>query len=273
MTIRMHPGQPYPLGATWDGSGVNFALFSENAEAVELCLFDQAYGAPETARIRMREQTDLVWHVYLPEARPGQFYGYRVYGPWDPREGHRFNPNKLLLDPYAKAALRHRSSGPTRCSAIRSTAGPTPTSRWTPADSAAGMPKGVVIEPAFSWGDDRPPKTPWHETIIYEAHVRGLTMLHPELPPEPRGTYAALADYRVIRYLQAARHHRHRADAGPPFRRRQAPAGPRACATTGATTRSAISRRTRATAGRGPPARRSTSSRRWSRRSTTPASR
>ena len=106
MTVRMFPGSPYPLGATWDGSGVNFAIFSEHAERVELCLFDQAYGAPETARIWMPEQTDLVWHVYLPDARPGQFYGYRVHGPWAPREGHRFNPNKLLIDPYAKGAHR-----------------------------------------------------------------------------------------------------------------------------------------------------------------------
>jgi glycogen operon protein len=197
----MHPGSPYPLGATWDGSGVNFAIFSENAEAVELCLFDQAYGAPETARIRLREQTDQVWHVYLPEARPGQLYGYRVYGPWAPREGHRFNPNKLLIDPYAKGL-----SGPIDWSGAMF--GYPPDGRQDAdlamgtSDSAGGMPKGVVIEPSFSWGDDRPPKTPWHETIIYEAHVRGLTKLHPELPPDTAGTYAALADYRVIRYLK-----------------------------------------------------------------------
>ena len=201
MALRIYPGQPYPLGATWDGSGVNFALFSENAEAVELCLFDQPYGAPETIRIRMPEQTDLVWHVYLPEARPGQFYGYRVHGPWAPREGHRFNSNKLLIDPYAKAI-----SGAVEWSdamfGYPLDGRPDADLTMDPADSAPGMPKGVVIEPSFSWGDDSPPKTPWHETVIYEAHVRGFTRLHPDLPPDTAGTYAALADYRVIRYLK-----------------------------------------------------------------------
>src|ERR671912_1856085 len=149
--VKVWPVQPYPLGATWDGSGVNFALFSEHAEAVELCLFDRAYGAPETVRIRMPEQTDQVWHVYLPEARPGQLYGYRVYGPWAPREGHRFNPNKLLIDPYAEGL-----SGPIDWSDAmfsypldgRSDAD----LEMDSSDSAEGMPKGVVIEPAFSWG-------------------------------------------------------------------------------------------------------------------------
>jgi isoamylase len=201
MALRIYPGQPYPLGATWDGSGVNFALFSENAEAVELCLFDQPYGAPETIRIRMPEQTDLVWHVYLPEARPGQFYGFRVHGPWAPHEGHRFNPSKLLIDPYAKAI-----SGPVNWSdaifGYPLDGRPDADLVMDISDSAPGMPKGVVIEPSFSWGDDRPPKTPWHETVIYEAHVRGLTRLHPDLSPDTVGTYAALADYRVIRYLK-----------------------------------------------------------------------
>ncbi len=201
MTVRMYPGQPYPLGATWDGSGVNFALFSEHAEAVELCLFDTAYGEPESVRVRMPEQTDLVWHVYLPEARPGQLYGYRVFGPWAPHEGHRFNPNKLLIDPYAKAL-----SGPIKWSdamfSYSLDGHPDADLEMDESDSAPGMPKGVVIEPAFSWGDDRPPKTPWHETVIYETHVRGFTKRHPELPPGLAGTYAGLADYRVIRYLK-----------------------------------------------------------------------
>ncbi|MCC6416844.1 MAG: glycogen debranching protein GlgX [Gemmataceae bacterium] len=201
MTVRMFPGQPYPLGATWDGSGVNFAIFSENAEAVELCLFDEPYGAPETVRIRMPEQTDLVWHVYLPEARPGQLYGYRVFGPWAPHEGHRFNPNKLLIDPYAKA-LTGRIEWSEAMFAYPLDGRPDADLEMDHSDSAPGIPKGVVIEPAFSWGDDRPPKTPWHETIIYEAHVRGFTRLHPDLPPDTAGTYAALADYRVIRYLK-----------------------------------------------------------------------
>jgi isoamylase len=200
MQFQTEAGQPYPLGATWDGSGVNFALFSEHAEAVELCLFDQAYGAPEMARIPMKEQTDYVWHIYLPEARPGLMYGYRVYGPYDPARGDRFNPYKLLLDPYAKAI-----SGPVDWSdamfGYPLGAGDDRDLRMDNSDSAPGMPKSVVVEPAFSWGDDRPPRTPWHDTIIYEAHVRGMTMLHPELPPQTRGTYAGLTDHRIVRHL------------------------------------------------------------------------
>ncbi|HEX5141980.1 MAG TPA: glycogen debranching protein GlgX [Dehalococcoidia bacterium] len=200
--FRTYSGNPYPLGATWDGSGVNFALFSENAEGVDLCIFDQAYGAPEIARIRMREQTDNVWHVYLPEARPGWLYGYRVYGPFDPASGHRFNHHKLLLDPYARS-----TSGPIEWSEamfgypIESDAEDRDL-QFDERDSAPGMPKAVVIEGAFSWGDDRPPHTPWSETLIYEAHVKGLTILNQQIDPNLRGTYAGLADHRVIRYLQ-----------------------------------------------------------------------
>ncbi|MCK9517720.1 MAG: alpha-amylase family glycosyl hydrolase, partial [Dehalococcoidia bacterium] len=199
--FRTLPGHPYPLGATWDGSGVNFALFSEHAHRVELCFFDPQEPSRQVACIPMREQTDLVWHVYVPEARPGFLYGYRVYGPFDPAHGLRFNYHKLLLDPYAKAI-----SG---------------TVEWTdamfgypvdggedrdlyidPTDSGPGMPKAVVIEPAFSWGDDRLPRIPWHNTVIYECHVKGFSKLNTELPPELRGTYAGLADYRTIRYLK-----------------------------------------------------------------------
>jgi len=196
------PGKPYPLGATWDGSGVNFALFSEDAESVELCIFDTPYGVPEVERIRLREQTDFVWHVYLPEARPGMIYGYRVYGPYDPAKGLRFNANKLLLDPYAKA-----TTGPIEWS-DNMFAYPLASRRrdrdliLDESDSAPGMSKGVVIEPAFSWGDDRAPKVPWHDTVIYEAHVKGLTNLHPLISPERRGTYAALSDHRVVHYLR-----------------------------------------------------------------------
>ena len=197
------PGRPYPLGATWDGSGVNFALFSENAEGVDLCLFDKAYGAPEVARIRMREQTDNVWHVYLPEARPGQIYGYRVYGPYDPANGHRFNHHKLLLDPYAKA-----TTGPIEWS--EAMFGYPMESRrrdrdleFDERDSAPGMPKAVVIEPAFTWGDDRPPHTPWSDTVIYEAHVKGLTELHPDLEPQTcAAPTPASATIASISYLQ-----------------------------------------------------------------------
>ncbi|HEX8141602.1 MAG TPA: glycogen debranching protein GlgX [Pyrinomonadaceae bacterium] len=198
---KVWPGLPYPLGATWDGAGVNFALFSENATGVELCLFDSADASRETARIRLTEYTDHVWHAYLPEARPGQLYGYRVHGPYEPQAGHRFNPHKLLLDPYAKA--------------IASTV------RWSDAmfgytighadadlsmderDSADGVPKCVVVDPAFSWGGDVPPRTPWHKTLIYELHVKGFTKRHPEIPEELRGTYAGMAHPAVIDYLRA----------------------------------------------------------------------
>jgi isoamylase len=190
------------LGATWDGSGVNFAIFSENAEAVDLCLFDQMYGAPEVARIRLREQTDNVWHVYLPEARPGQIYGYRVSGPYEPMNGHRFNSNKLLLDPYAKT-----TTGPVLWSSALfgypvESHNDDRDLDFETQDSGPGMAKAVVIEPAFTWGDDRRPTIPWHDTIIYEAHVKGLTILNRNLPEAIRGTYAALCEGPIIRYLQ-----------------------------------------------------------------------
>ena len=195
-----YPGQPYPLGATWDGSGVNFAIFSENAEALDLCLFDEPYGASEVARIPMREQTDQVWHVYLPGVRPGQIYGYRVHGPFEPEKGHRFNPHKLLLDPYAKA-----TTGPIAWSDAMSgypvTADEDLDLRQDTVDSAPGMPKAVVIQPSFSWGDDKPPRTPWHNSVIYEAHVKGLTVLRDDIPEPVRGTYSALCERKVIEYL------------------------------------------------------------------------
>ncbi len=199
--MKARPGNPYPLGVTWDGSGVNFALFSENATAVELCLFDGPEGNEEVARIQMTEQTAQVWHVYLPEARPGQRYGYRVHGPYDPARGHRFNPAKLLLDPYAKAidgtirwgeALFGYQVG-------HADADLSPDAR----DSAAGVPKCVVIDPAFTWGDDRPPRIPWNETVIYEVHVKGLTARNPDVPRELRGTYAGLSCPAVVDYLRS----------------------------------------------------------------------
>ncbi len=194
------PGQPYPLGATWDGLGVNFALFSEHAQSVDLCLFDEAYGATETVCVRMHNQTDNVWHVRLPDARPGLMYGYRVHGQYEPQNGHRFNRDKLLLDPYAKAI-----TGPIDWSdaMFGYITGPSPDAdlSFSEEDSAPGMPKAVVIESAFSWGDDRPIRTPWNKTVIYEAHVKGLTRLHPEVPEELRGTYAGLAHRAVIDYL------------------------------------------------------------------------
>jgi glycogen operon protein len=178
---------------------VNFALFSENAERVELCLFD-ARGRRELHRIRLPEYTSQIWHVYLPDVRPGQLYGYRVHGPYDPQRGHRFNSNKLLLDPYAKAL--------------------TGTFRWSDAhfgyrlghraqdlsfdrrNNAAGMPKCRVVDTAYTWAQDRPPRRPWHETILYELHVRGFTMLHPDVPQALRGTFAGLSTPAAIRYLR-----------------------------------------------------------------------
>jgi isoamylase len=198
--VRTRPGQPYPLGAAWDGSGVNFALFSEHATAVDLCLFDGPEGSVEAARIRMTEQTDQVWHVYLPEARPGQRYGYRVHGPYAPAEGHRFNPAKLLLDPYARA-----TDGTIRWSdALFGYEVGHPEEDLAPdeRDSADGIPKCVVIDPAFTWGDDRPPRTPWGETVIYEMHVKGFTARHPDVPKELRGTYAGLACPAVVDSLR-----------------------------------------------------------------------
>jgi isoamylase len=193
------PGQPYPLGASWDGEGVNFALFSEYAEKVELCLFDQR-GRRETERVRMQWQTDQVWHCYLPEARPGQLYGFRVYGPYEPGNGHRFNPNKLLLDPYAKDIV-----GPLRWNdaLFGYTIGDKAEDlRPDPRNSAHGVPKSRVIDTAFTWGDDHPPRTPWYDTVIYELHVKGFTIQHPQVPQPLRGTYAGLASEPAIEYLQ-----------------------------------------------------------------------
>jgi len=199
--MRTWPGAPAPLGATWDGEGTNFAVFSEHATAVDLCLFSHAEDGSEAARIRFRERTDQIWHAYLPDVRPGQLYGFRVHGPYDPTEGHRFNPAKLLLDPYAKAV-----SGVIRWSDALSGYSmepPMETRDLVPdsSDSAAGLPKCVVVESAFSWGDDKHPRTPWNHTVIYEAHVKGMTMLHPDVPEEIRGTYRGLATDPIIDHL------------------------------------------------------------------------
>ncbi|HEX2779249.1 MAG TPA: hypothetical protein VHM30_07110, partial [Gemmatimonadaceae bacterium] len=188
--MRVWPGQPYPLGATWDGEGVNFALFSENATAVELCLFHGNDDAEEFAKIPMRERTDQVWHCYLPDVRPAQLYGYRVHGPYKPEEGHRFNPGKLLIDPYAKAI-----SSPIKWSNALfayKVGGPKEDLEPDFANSAAGVPKSVVIDSAFTWGNDRAPRTPWNRTVIYETHVKGMTMRHPGVPEDLRGTYLGL---------------------------------------------------------------------------------
>ncbi len=195
---RVWPGTPYPLGATWDGRGVNFALFSAHAEKVELCLFDPT-GHQEQARIVLPEYTDEVWHGYLPEARPDLLYGYRVYGPYDPPNGLRFNHNKLLIDPYAKAL-----SGQLQWNDVvfgYRVGGPREDLGFDRRDSARFVPKCRVVETAFTWSNDRRPRVPWEETIIYEMHVRGFTIMHPEVEPEHRGNFTALATPAVIDYL------------------------------------------------------------------------
>jgi glycogen operon protein len=187
------PGEPYPLGATWDGVGTGFALFSEVAERVELCLFGED-GREE--RVDLPEVDGFVWHGYLPGVMPGQRYGYRVHGPYEPSQGHRCNPAKLLLDPYAKA-IEGELSWDEALFSYRFT---DPAAR-NDYDSAPFMPKNVVVNPFFDWGADRPPRTPYHQTVIYEAHVRGLTMRHPAVPEEQRGTYAGLAHPAVLDHL------------------------------------------------------------------------
>ena len=193
------PGQPYPRGATWDGEGVNFSLFSGRADKVELCLFDTT-GKHELQRIELRERTDEIWHAYLPEARPGILYGYRVHGPYAPEKGDRFNPHKLLIEPYAKH-LQGQLVWSDAHFGYRVGHAKDDLS-FDRRDSAPGTPKCRVIDPAFTWGDDRPPRVPWHDTVIYEAHVRGLTMRHPEVPPQLRGTYAGLATAPVIEHFK-----------------------------------------------------------------------
>src|SRR3569623_982578 len=189
--MRVWPGRPYPLGATWDGAGVNFAIFSEHATKVELCLFDSADATEESYRITLPECTDMVWHGYFPDIEPGQLYGFRVHGPYDPKNGHRFNPNKGVLDPYAKAIGRDLRWDDSLFG--YKVAPGSDDLTFDPRDDAAYCPLAAVIDTAFTWGDDRPPRTPWHKTFIYEAHVRGLTMNHPGVPEDKRGTYAGIA--------------------------------------------------------------------------------
>ncbi len=197
--MRVWPGKSYPLGASWDGAGVNFALFSEHATKVELCLFDSVDAPNETLRITLPEQTDLVWHGYLPDVRPGHAYGYRVHGQYDPKAGHRFNAHKIVLDPYAKAIGR-TVQWSDEMFGYR-VGDPAEDLSFDERDNAAHAPLAVVIDPAFTWGDDRPPRTPWHKTIIYETHVKGFTRRHREVPEELRGTYTALTTEPVLRHL------------------------------------------------------------------------
>ncbi len=200
MKVTVYPGSPYPLGATWDGEGVNFALYADNATAVELCLFNSITDEKESAKIKMAERTHQVWHAYLPDIKPGQLYGYRVHGPYEPENGHRFNPHKLLIDPYAKAIsgtiewhdslFGYEMGNPQEDLSFSKT------------DSAPYIPKSVVADHNFDWEGDKPPKIPYHRTIIYETHVKGFTKLHPDIPEEIRGTYAGLAHPVTINYLK-----------------------------------------------------------------------
>src|SRR3984885_11110778 len=199
--MRVWPGRPYPLGATWNGSGVNFAIFSEHATKIELCLFNDADDKKESQRIELKEQTDLVWHCYLPEIVPGQIYGYRVYGPYEPDKGHRFNPNKILLDPYAKAIARDTKWADELFGYKLDD--PNADLSFDERDSAEFAPLACVVDTAFVWGDDKPPQVPAHKSLIYELHVKGFTKLHPEVPEELRGTYAGLGTEPVLDHLKS----------------------------------------------------------------------
>jgi len=200
INLRVWPGKPYPLGASWDGAGVNFALFSESASKVELCLFDSPESPSESHKIALPEKTDNIWHAYLPDIRPGQLYGYRIHGPYDPAAGHRTNPHKIVLDPYAKAIGR-RVNWDDRMFSY-----PIGDEQQDLAlderDNAAQAPLAAIIDPAFDWGNDARPNIPWHKTLIYELHVKGFSKLHPDIPENIRGTFAALTDPASIRHFK-----------------------------------------------------------------------
>lgn len=200
MEQLIYPGGAFPLGATWDGKGVNFALYTENATSVELCLFKNINDELEYLKIPVTEHNNLIWHVYLPGIKPGQLYAYRVQGPYEPQNGHRFNPNKLLIDPYTKAIAgvidwNDALFGYEIGNADEDLS-------FSKMDSAPFIPKSVVIDPHFDWGDDKHPKVPYYNTIIYEAHIKGFTKLHPDIPENLRGTYAGLAHPVSIAYLK-----------------------------------------------------------------------
>src|SRR5438067_1807604 len=193
------PGKPYPQGATWDGTGVNFSLYSEKATAVELCLFEDMESS-ESETISVRECTGYVWHCYLPGVKLGQLYGYRVHGPYEPEHGDRFNPAKLLIDPYARAVAGSLNwDAPVFGYRLGD---PKEDLSNDPEDDSWGIPKSVVTTSHFDWENDRPPLTPLHDTILYELHVKGFTAAHPEIPHELRGTYAGLAHPAAIDYLK-----------------------------------------------------------------------
>jgi isoamylase len=196
-----YPGNAYPLGATGDKDGVNFALFADNATGVELCLFNSPQDETEIAKIKMTERSHQVWHTYVPGLKPGQLYGYRVHGPYDPKNGHRFNPSKLLIDPYAKAIS---GSNDWNNALFGYEVGhPEEDLSYNEVDSAAFMPKCVVVDPTFDWEGDAPLHIPYHKTVIYEAHVKGLTKLNPNIPEAIRGTYSGIAHQATIKHLKA----------------------------------------------------------------------
>ncbi len=200
MEDNYEAGVPFPQGATYDGErGTNFALFAEGAESVELCFFDKSEDSKESLRIPLRERTNGVWHVFLPGVKPGQLYGYRVHGPYEPEKGLRFNANKLLLDPYAKAIGREITWDDALFGYTIGAEGDDLT--FDERDSAPFAPLAIVADPAFDWEGDKPPAVPWHDTVIYEAHVKGLTMQHPDVPEEIRGTYAAVGSQPILDHL------------------------------------------------------------------------
>lgn len=194
------PGKPYPLGATWTGEGVNFALYSEGATKIELCLFNNEDSKTESERISLEEVTGYVWHVFLRDVKPGQHYGYRVYGPYQPEQGLRFNPNKLLIDPYARALAGKLVWDPAIFAyQLGQKEGDR---KYNETDDAWAVPKCVVSDPTFDWEGDRQLHIPWNKTIIYETHIKGITALYTEIPPEMRGTYSGLASAPMIKYLK-----------------------------------------------------------------------
>lgn len=199
--MRVWPGSASRLGATWDGEGVNFALFSQDATGVELCLFDHDDPNKLTECVRLTERTHRIWHCYSPDVRPGQLYGYRVDGPYAPEHGRRFNRHKLLIDPYARAIAGHVNWEPEVFA--YELGHPDGDRVMDTRDSARFIPKAVVIDEAFTWGNDRPPNVPWSDTVIYEAHVKGMTMLHPEVPENLRGTYLGLASDAILDHLKS----------------------------------------------------------------------